>query len=386
MDVANISKIPPEVFSQVFLLLSTDYNYKDNLHVCLVCRLWLSNARAALYHSVVIADFKIHVFARTIEANESLVSLIRHFRLHCALAPSSADIFMDQILPALSNHQKTLRSFHLQSCTLTEPWQQAKFVKSLPLLRHLDVDTNIFPSIQAMKEFISSFPNLRSLDVNEDQEREFSEEWWDKPTRDIPPKFPPSIRSVAFHVPHSDTMRSLLNWVLHTSRPIEQFSVTIESKDNGVILGELLRSFGLGLTSLMLRYRGSLGLPTIDLASNTNLGFLRLDIFFVQDYDRMKQHLSATLGSLAPSSLRIIEVNLVPSHLSPPHFLFMDWALLDESLGDVEIRICVFYRERSQIVAASVKEEIIRQLPRRHALGRVTCTVEFYPRHWNYPF
>ncbi|KAJ8496088.1 hypothetical protein ONZ45_g12609 [Pleurotus djamor] len=308
-----------------------------------------------LYRSVTIYNSKIRVFTRSMEENECLAPLIKHLALDRSNTQTDW-LYINRILRVLSPHE-ALRSFHLPATTRISP-KDIEVIQSVSLLSflgHLDVDINIFPSLHAIKQFIASFPQIHTLDVNDEFGRAVEGEWLDESASDAPIEFPPSIRTLGYHLGARQFLEAFL-------RPW----------NDQAPLGLTLRSFGSALRALRLVYSWRAELPSIDLCENTNLHSLMIT---VEPHDQlaatMKEYLSTVLKSISSTLLEIVEFNLELDSSMSPRYDFMDWGALDQATGSAYIRVSVLCRETSQI--AGVEEGIVGQMPQHR--GKLSCSV-----------
>ncbi|KAJ8515316.1 hypothetical protein ONZ45_g7253 [Pleurotus djamor] len=290
--VAPISSLPPELLSQIFLLLLRENHYDDHLHICLVCKSWLPSARAALYRSVTLSAYEAFDFARTIEANQALAALVRHLTIHRTTISSEAGIL--KFLPVLSHHHETLQLLTLHASSIIEPEHHAEIVKSLPFLRHLAVDTCLFESIHAMKGFISSFVHPHRLDVNQELGGDSRDEWYTEATSGISSELPPAIRSLEFN---------LADWTTEV-RPQRKYLFALPVN---------------------------------------------------QDADHMKEHFSTVISTLSSQSLQTVRFDVRVRRPASPQDDFMDWGVLDEAAGNAHIWVTIqCSRKRKMKIAGTI--------------------------------
>ncbi|KAJ8507640.1 hypothetical protein ONZ45_g10009 [Pleurotus djamor] len=371
----GILKLPPEIVSQIFLLLA-DETDKDNhhLHLCLVCRSWLPSARAALYQSVILSPLNTDLFARTVEDDENglLCSLVKQLTLQ---RETSQEIFWATILPRLAPHA-TLLALRLHANSIDGPEILTDIAKSAPFLRSLDVDTNVFPELHAMKRFIASFPQLEELEVNDALGGDFADEWYDESASGAHAEFPTTVRTLAFYVTGPQTLDALLRWVhSHTisSLCIRRFSIAIGNAVSEPTIGPLLGSFGGELRYLILDYRWPYQTPKIDLRANVNLMSLMLKIEVYETGHDLKDNIKNMLGTISSTSLHAIEFDLKLSNSLFSHRQIIDWESVDKlSLkASIVVLVCVAQEEKK----LSVEEEIKHLMPQHLGQGKLHCAV-----------
>ncbi|KAJ8496914.1 hypothetical protein ONZ45_g12252 [Pleurotus djamor] len=385
---ATISGLPPEILSLIFLQLSDDSKYTDKLRACQICRSWLPSAQAALYHSVTLSTTNLQAFAKTINENGSLISLIRHLIFN-AQDVSSNSLFITQIFDAFSSPSNTLvlSSLQLHADTLSNTSYLSQISGSLSSLRSLTIDTNIFPTFLAMKVFIASLPNLRVLEVTDELGGEFDEDWYheeqtetetETETETAPLKFPSTLREVTSNLPGAHTLDAFLNWIAcspKASLSVRRFSLVITEPPDGSSLTPSLKAFGTALKFLKLDYQWPSDLPEIDLSANKNLQSLALDLDLFDDHDGLiKTHVSHILKTLSSSSLNTMYLSI---RLNSPTRLdqILDVALLDQSTEGADVYVSVNLPPGRRTERLETEGWIAERMPRHVEQGRLRCAV-----------
>ncbi|KAJ8496915.1 hypothetical protein ONZ45_g12255 [Pleurotus djamor] len=282
------------------------------------------------------------------------------------------------------SHNDTLFSLQLHANTLIDPRYHTETIRSLPSLRHLSLDTNIFPSLYAMKSFIASFPQLQGLEVNDEFGGDFSDEWYDESALDTPVELPITLRNLGYHLPGYDTLDALLRWIprqAESSASVQRFSLTINRANDGAAVTPLLRAFGTGLEYLSLDYRWPSYIPTIDLNANTNLRSLALQMELFDEYaDLMKTHLSHMFDTLSSSSLKVIDITIKLNSPSVSLDQVIDLEALEKSTMTTGINIFVSLPGRNVEETMEVEDWVEGQMPRHVSQSRLQCTVS---RAWD---
>ncbi|KAJ8496228.1 hypothetical protein ONZ45_g12542 [Pleurotus djamor] len=377
----TISGLPPEILSLIFILLSDNSKYTDNLRACQICRSWLPSAQAALYHSVTLSTTNLQAFTRTINETPSFVSLIRHLNFN-PIAGASNTVYIPQILDAFSSASTTvaLSSLQLHADTLDKPSYHTQIVKSFSSLRSLTIDTNIFPTFHAMKVFIASLPNLRVLEVTDEVGGDFNEDWYgdhddESESQTAPLGFPSTLKEVTSNLPCAQTLDALLNWIAcspEASLSVQRFTIIITESLDGVSLTPSLKAFGTALKSLTMDYQWPSDLPEVTLIANTSLQSLTLRLDLFDEHDGLiKPHLSHILKTLSSSSLQKINISI--RLYSPPARFdrVLDMEILDKSTEGADVCISVNLPGWGRERRVEMEEWIVERMPRHVAKGRL---------------